>query len=76
MRLIDADELIEHAWRDKLDSRELIAEMINSAPTIEKMPTLVIEMDMYSFVKSKCTVREVLDAIRTEIDDKIKELEG
>lgn len=76
MRLIDADELIEHAWRDKLDSRELIAEMINRAPTIEKMPTLVIEMDMYSFVKSKFTVREVLDAIRTEIDDKIKEWEG
>lgn len=34
MRLIDADELLEHAWRDKLDSRELIANMIESAPTI------------------------------------------
>lgn len=34
MRLIDADELIEHAWRDRLDSRELIAEMIENAPTI------------------------------------------
>ena len=33
-RLIDADELIEHAWRDRLDSRELIAEMIENAPTI------------------------------------------
>lgn len=41
MRLIDADELIEHAWRDKLDSRELIAEMINNAPTIKEIPTTI-----------------------------------
>jgi hypothetical protein len=34
MRLIDADELMEHVWRDKLDSRELIAAMIEKAPTI------------------------------------------
>ena len=34
MRLIDADELLEHAGRDKLDSRELIAKMIMDAPTI------------------------------------------
>lgn len=33
-RLIDADELIERAYRLKLDSRELIVEMINNAPTI------------------------------------------
>lgn len=39
MRLIDADELIEHAWRDKLDSRELIAQMISTAPTIKEIPT-------------------------------------
>lgn len=36
MRPIDADELIEHAYRDKLDSRELIADMINNAPTIKE----------------------------------------
>ena len=41
MRLIDADELIEHAWRDKLDSRELIVEMINNAPTVKEMPTKI-----------------------------------
>lgn len=34
MRLIDADELMEHVYRDKLDSRELIAEMIENAPTV------------------------------------------
>ena len=33
-RLIDADELIERAYRLKLDSRELIVKMINDAPTI------------------------------------------
>ena len=41
MRLIDADELIEHAWRDKLDSRELIAQMIAGAPTIKEIPTKI-----------------------------------
>lgn len=35
MRLIDADELIEMAYRMRLDSREQIACMIESAPTIE-----------------------------------------
>lgn len=35
MRLIDADELIERAYRERLDSRELIAQMIESAPTVE-----------------------------------------
>lgn len=35
MRLIDADELIEHVWRDRLDSRELIANLVESMPTIE-----------------------------------------
>ena len=34
MRLIDSDELMEHAMRDKLDSRELILQMIENAPTI------------------------------------------
>lgn len=34
MRLVDADELIERAYRERLDSRELIAQMIESAPTI------------------------------------------
>lgn len=34
MRLIDADELMEHVYRGKLDSRELIADMVNNAPTV------------------------------------------
>ena len=35
MRLIDADELMEHACKDKLDSRDLIVQMIENAQTIE-----------------------------------------
>ena len=35
MRLIDADELMEHVYRDRLDSRERIDQMIKNAPTIE-----------------------------------------
>lgn len=34
MRLIDADALIERAWRERLDTREQIAEMIDNAPII------------------------------------------
>lgn len=52
MRLIDADELIEHAWRDKLDSRELIVEMIERAPTIKEIPTN-IPIDVFEKLTSQ-----------------------
>lgn len=35
-RLIDADALLEHVWRDQLDSRERIAELVEFMPTIEE----------------------------------------
>ena len=35
MRLIDGDELIEHVWRDRLDSRERIANLVKSMPTVK-----------------------------------------
>lgn len=41
MRLIDADELMEHVWRDKLDSRELIAQMVENAPTVKEITTKI-----------------------------------
>ena len=44
MRLIDADELMEHAGRDKLDSRELIMQMIKNAPTMS--PVIKTKGDM------------------------------
>lgn len=34
-RLIDADELIEHVWRERVDSRERIANLVESMPTIQ-----------------------------------------
>ena len=40
MRLIDADELMEHVYRDRLDSRELIAKMIRDTPTAKKADEL------------------------------------
>lgn len=52
MRLIDADELLEHAYRDKLDSRELIANMINNAPTVKEIPTK-IPIDVFEKLVSK-----------------------
>lgn len=41
MRIIDADELKEHVWRDNLNSRELIAKMIDNAPTVKEIPTKI-----------------------------------
>ena len=35
MRLIDADELTEMVWRERLDTRERIANLIARQPTIE-----------------------------------------
>ncbi len=37
-RLISADDLVERAYRLRLDSRELIAQMIESAPTVDAEP--------------------------------------
>ena len=68
MRLIDADELIEHAWRDKLDSRELIAEMIEKAPTIKEIPTK-IPIGVYEKLISQ---EPVLDKVKDEIEKQDK----
>ena len=45
MRLIDAYELMEHAGRDRLDSRELIMQMIEHAPTVIPEGTHLIKVD-------------------------------
>lgn len=37
MRLIDSDELMYHVYNDKLDSRELIAQMVDNAPTVASL---------------------------------------
>ena len=68
MRLIDADELIEHAWRDKLDSRELIAGMIEKAPTVKEIPTK-IPVGVYEELISQ---KVILDKVKTEIEKQDK----
>lgn len=37
MRLIDADELTEMVWRERLDTRERIANLVARQPTIKSM---------------------------------------
>lgn len=39
-RLISADELIERAYRLRLDDREQIVQMIESAPTVDAIPVV------------------------------------
>lgn len=67
MRLIDADELMEHAWRDKLDSRELIVQMIENAPTVKAISpyeinekSLDVIMEEQSYVRKDATKDELL----------------
>jgi len=62
MRLADKDELIEHAYRDRLDSRELIAKMIENAPTVKAIPVESIEM--------------LLKGMRISIGNQSKEIES
>lgn len=35
MRLIDADELTEAVWRERLDTRERIADLVARQPTVK-----------------------------------------
>lgn len=69
MRLIDADELIERAWREKLDSRELIVQMIESAPTVANV-ALKKELDYwYKLSKSyEETILKLCVALTKETD--------
>ena len=79
MRLIDADELMEHVCRDKLDSRALIAQMVNNAPTVNIVSFLRKIKDQIT--KSLIT-RDAIDKsvllleIRDSIIDKAIEIEG
>lgn len=56
MRLIDADELIEIAHRIRLDSRERIERMIESAPTVAAIP-------LEDFKSMEQTVNKLTNAI-------------
>ena len=58
---------MEHAWRDKLDSRELIAKMIDSAPTVKEISTK-IPINVFEQLISQEPKTKVLNKIRTEIE--------
>lgn len=60
--LVDKQELLEHAYRDKLDSRELIAKMIENASTVKAIPIESIEM--------------LLKGMRISIGNQSKEIES
>ena len=72
MRLIDADALIERAHRERLDSRELIEQMIESAPTVvdEENVALKKELDYwYKLAKSyEGTILKLSVALTKETD--------
>lgn len=74
MRLIDADELMEHVGRDRLDSRELIMDMIENAPTVEPAETDAIPiLWLKLYTKLKCTgiwsnmAHEIINAWETYV---------
>ena len=69
MRLIDADELCEHAMRDKLDSRELIMNMIQHAPPVKTIRT-EIPLNTYERLLALADKEpvKVLQEIRQEIE--------
>ena len=69
MRLIDADALLEHVFRDKLDTRELIAKMIENSPTVKQTKTCYKMCDRWKdkkymgiyygrFIPCKCGCRQ------------------
>lgn len=66
MRLIDADELMEHVWRDKLDSRELIAKMINNAPTVEEIPAKIPINVLKQLISQESVIDKVRERMKLE----------
>lgn len=45
IRAIDGDELLEHVWRERLDSRERIAELVKRMPTLNTKNLVINEMN-------------------------------
>ena len=66
MRLIDADELIERAARDKLDTRDLILKMIRSAQTVDKV--WVVSWRDDKFVPNIAIYGEIHSAAESYLD--------
>lgn len=78
MRLVDADELMEHVCRDKLDSRELIAQMINNAPTVKEVKSESEEMVAINDILKDLSERvgNIEKQIREEKEEQLKKLQA
>ena len=63
MRLIDADELTEMVWRERVDSRERIAELIARQPIRQYVDTVQAR------VKSKSAATRALELIEKDFPD-------
>lgn len=65
MRLIDAEELLEHACREKLDSRESVYNLIKSAHTVKAYEELE---QKYNALKVKADyLRDQNNTLRGEV---------
>lgn len=81
MRLIDANELIEKAAREKLDSRELILEMIENAPTVDlkKFKNNVLAIIEQIIIDSKvkpCSIDFAVGVAYSDIEHLFKSMLG
>ena len=80
MRSIDADELMEHVWRDKLYSRELIAKMIDNAPTVieegcETMEDSLKASDIFNISAMSMNLKRAYEEMKGVKDAAFKTLE-
>lgn len=75
MRPIDADELMEHVYRDKLDSRELIAQMIENAPTVRDDAEMIKNNLLNALEYEKKLNQQILGRLDAHRDI-IKEMTG
>ena len=72
MRMIDADALIERVYRERLDNRELIAQIIESAPTVAVEDNVALKKELdywYKLAQSyEGTILKLCAALTKEID--------
>lgn len=81
MRLIDGDELMEKAAREKLDSRELILKMIEDAPTVDlkKFKNYVLAIIEQIITDSKvkpCSIGFAVGVAYSDIEHLFKSMLG
>ncbi len=69
MRLIDADNLIDRAHREKLDSRELIVRMIESEPIVDVVEVVRCK-DCKFYRKTAATAIDYFDYIKGNTKNK------